>query len=40
LSGIKEGDEVLCQTAMFSATVNPIIYQKAIPVFVGSEQEI
>jgi dTDP-4-amino-4,6-dideoxygalactose transaminase len=39
LSDIKEGDEVLCQTATFSASVNPIRYQKAIPVFVGSEKE-
>ncbi len=37
--GIKEGDEVLCSTFTFSATVNPILYQKAIPIFVDSEEE-
>lgn len=37
LSDVKEGDEVLCQSFTFSATANPIVYQKAIPVFVDSE---
>ena len=39
LLGIKENDEVLCSTFTFSATVNPIRYQKAIPVFVDSEKD-
>ncbi|MBL0325199.1 MAG: DegT/DnrJ/EryC1/StrS family aminotransferase [Cytophagaceae bacterium] len=39
LSDVKEGDEVLCQSFTFSATANPIVYQKAIPVFVDSEAE-
>lgn len=37
LAGIGANDEVLCQTMTFSATVNPIIYQGAIPVFIDSE---
>lgn len=37
LSGVSEGDEVLCQSFTFSATANPIIYQKAAPVFIDSE---
>jgi dTDP-4-amino-4,6-dideoxygalactose transaminase len=38
-SGVKEGDIVLCQSLTFSATANPIIYEKAIPVFVDSDYE-
>lgn len=37
LAGVKQGDEVLCQSFTFSATANPIIYQGATPVFVDSE---
>ena len=39
LLGVKEGDEVLCSTFTFSATVNAIAYQKATPVFIDSEVE-
>lgn len=38
-AGIKEGDIVLCQSLTFSATANPIIYEKAIPVFIDSDYE-
>lgn len=37
--GVGEGDIVLCQSLTFSATANPIIYEKAIPVFVDSDLE-
>jgi dTDP-4-amino-4,6-dideoxygalactose transaminase len=37
LAGIETGDEVFCSTLTFSASVNPIVYQKAIPVFIDSE---
>lgn len=37
--GIKPGDEVICQSMTFSATVNPILYLGAIPVFVDSEED-
>jgi len=37
LLGIEENDEVICSSFTFSATVNPIRYQKAIPIFVDSE---
>jgi len=37
--GIEQNDEVLCSSFTFSATANPIRYQKAIPVFVDSEKE-
>ncbi|PCJ67885.1 MAG: pyridoxal phosphate-dependent aminotransferase [Bacteroidetes bacterium] len=39
LLGIEQDDEVLCSTFTFSATVNAIAYQKAIPIFVDSEKE-
>lgn len=39
LSGVKEGDEVLCQSLTYVATVNPIRYQKATPVFIDSEKD-
>ncbi len=39
LLGVKDGDEVICQSMTFSASANPILYQKAIPVFVDSEPE-
>ena len=35
--GIKQGDEVLCQSLTFSASANPIVYVGAIPVFIDSE---
>ncbi|KNY26382.1 DegT/DnrJ/EryC1/StrS family aminotransferase [Pseudobacteroides cellulosolvens] len=37
LVGVKEGDIVLCQSLTFSASANPIIYEKATPVFVDSD---
>lgn len=38
-AGVKEGDIVLCQSLTFSATANPIIYEKAIPVFIDSDYQ-
>jgi dTDP-4-amino-4,6-dideoxygalactose transaminase len=35
--GVEEGDEVLVSTFTFSATINPIIYQKAVPILIESE---
>lgn len=39
LAGIKPGDEVLCSDMTFSATVNPVVYEGGIPIFVDSEYE-
>ena len=39
LLGVKQGDEVICQSKTFSASANPIMYQGATPVFVDSEKE-
>jgi len=37
LLGVGPGDEVLVPTFTFSASVNPILYQQALPVFVDSD---
>jgi len=37
--GVETNDEVICSSFTFSATANPIVYQKATPVFVDSEME-
>lgn len=37
--GIKQGDIVLCQSLTFAASAFPIIYEKAIPVFIDSEPD-
>lgn len=37
--GVQHGDEVICQSFTFAATAFPILYQKAIPVFVDSERQ-
>lgn len=39
LLGVKQGDEVLCQSMTFSASANPIVYLGATPIFVDSEKE-
>ena len=36
---VQQSDYVICPTFTFSASANPILYQKAIPVFVDSEKE-
>ena len=37
-AGVMNGDIVLCQSFTFSATVNPIIYEGASPVFIDSDE--
>lgn len=37
LLGIGVGDEVLCQSLTFAASVNPVLYVGATPVFIDSE---
>ncbi len=39
LLGVKIGDEVLASTFTFSATINPILYHGATPVFIDSEKD-
>lgn len=38
-AGVRQGDLVFCQDLTFSATANPILYEKATPVFIDSEPE-
>lgn len=39
LAGVKQGDYVFCSDMTFDATVNPVVYEKGIPVFIDSEYE-
>lgn len=39
LAGVKPGDYVFCSDMTFSATVNPVVYEGGIPVFIDSEYE-
>lgn len=39
LLNVGEGDTVFCSTLTFVATANPIMYQKANPVFIDSEPQ-
>lgn len=37
--GVRAGDKVICSTFTFVASCNPILYEKAMPIFVDSEPE-
>ncbi len=39
LSGIKAGDKVFCSDMTFDATVNPIVYEGGIPIFIDTEYD-
>ena len=39
LAGVKTGDRVFCSDMTFAATVNPVMYEKATPVFIDTEYE-
>lgn len=39
LSGVQADDEVIVSTFTFSASVNPVVYQCATPIFVDSEPD-
>lgn len=39
LLDVKPGEEILCASQTFIATANPILYEKAVPVFVDSEPD-
>ena len=39
LAGIRPGDQVLCSDMTFAATVNPIAYENAAPVFIDAERD-
>ena len=39
LAGVKAGDKVFCSDVTFSATVNPLLYEKAEPIFIDTEYD-
>lgn len=39
LAGVKQGDNVFCTDMTFAATVNPLLYEKANPVFIDTEYD-
>lgn len=39
LAGVKKGDKVFCTDMTFAATVNAIVYEGGVPVFIDSEYE-
>lgn len=39
LANIKRGDYVFCSDMTFDATVNPIVYEGGIPIFIDSERD-
>ncbi len=39
LAGVKQGDRVFCSDLTFSATVNPILMEKAVPVLIDAEYD-
>ena len=39
LAGMKPGDKVFCSDVTFAATVNPVLYEGAVPVFIDTERD-
>lgn len=39
LAGVKAGDKVFCTDMTFGATVNPVVYEGGIPVFIDTEYD-
>ena len=39
LAGVKPGEKVFCSDMTFSATVNPIVYEGGVPVFIDTEYD-
>ena len=39
LAGIKPGDKVFCSDMTFDATVNPVVYEGGVPVFIDTEYD-
>ena len=39
LAGVKSGDKVFCSDMTFAATVNPVVYEGGIPVFIDTEYD-
>lgn len=39
LAGIRPGDKVFCSDMTFDATVNPVVYEDGVPVFIDTERD-
>ena len=39
LAGVQPGDKVFCSDMTFAATVNPVMYEKATPIFIDTEYD-
>lgn len=39
LAGIKPGDRVFCSDMTFDATVNPVVYEGGVPIFIDTEYD-
>lgn len=39
LAGVKPGDHVFCSDMTFDATVNPIVYEGGVPIFIDTEYD-
>ncbi len=39
VAGIKQGDRVFCSDMTFDATVNPVVYEGGVPVFIDTEYD-
>ena len=39
LAGVKQGDKVFCSDTTFDATVNPVVYEGGVPVFIDTEYD-
>ena len=39
LAGVKPGDKVFCSDMTFDATVNPVVYEGGVPVFIDTEYD-
>lgn len=39
LAGLQPGEKVFCTDMTFAATVNPVLYEKAVPVFIDTEYD-
>ena len=39
LAGVKPGDKVFCSDLTFDATVNPVVYEGGVPIFIDTEYD-
>lgn len=39
LAGVKPGDRVFCSDVTFDATVNPVVYEGGVPIFIDTEYD-